>query len=83
MVFLEQYLREVCQDAVSSGRNIERRDYDMTGMQLTKAENEEMKKVLIDFVYRVSAPNEEKRPEEIYILPAIIKTLVSGTGWIR
>ena len=55
----------------------------MTGMQLTKAENEEMKKVLIDFVYRVSAPNEEKRPEEIYILPAIIKTLVSGTGWIR
>lgn len=48
----------------------------MSSLPLNKDEELNIKQYMIDFVRRVSSTSEEKRPEEIAILPAMIKILL-------
>ena len=48
----------------------------MACLPLSEQELDDMKKELLEFVRRVSTPNGENRPEEIAILPAIVKLVL-------
>lgn len=51
----------------------------MIGITLSEAEVAVLKELLIDFVKRVSGNENQRRPEEIAILPAVMQLLLNAS----
>ena len=50
----------------------------MNGIILSQEEKCELKKELLDFMRRVLSDGDNRKPEEIAVLPAISKLLLNG-----